>query len=67
MKYTFTTSTITVIYKDGGFDTFEHAIKWIKNMDYYDIFFVLDDDLNYIKIDSSDVATIVFGIPDNAI
>lgn len=67
MKITFNTQPITVIFKDGSFASFEYAIKWYKNIDFYDIFFVVNDNLNYCKYECSDVATIVFGLIDNAI
>lgn len=65
--FSFNSSAITVIYKDGGYGSFEHALKWVVNGDYYDIFFMVNDSLEYTKIECSKVATIVFGLVDNAI
>ena len=67
----FTTTTITIIFKDGTTATFENAITWNKNIDYYDIFFVCYSDVNetipkilYAKYMVEDVATIIGGYAD---
>ena len=67
MKVTFNTQSITVIFKDGSFASFEHAIKWNRASICYDIIFVVDGDINICSYDIENVATIVFGLVDNAI
>lgn len=63
-QITLTSNTITIIFKDGTTATFEHALQWNKNNEYYQIIFYVDNKLLYTDYEIDDIATVVLGYVD---
>lgn len=58
----FKTYGMTVVYKDGGVATFQEVLKHTLTDDKLEVFYVIDDSLQYVLLEDENISAVFNGI-----